>query len=278
MKLFKTYLLILLCCHALSAAAQGKLHDIIVLKNGTTYTGQIIQIIPDSLYKIEILGGNVIAIRPTDIQKLYKEKDFDHKPQYKVDTSDGMCTIYRPSSVFYRYRPRGYFFQLHLHAMLDFGVHMVHGYRFNQWAFLGLGVGIQAITTPLPLTDAQAYSVGAYVPVYAWYSGDMIRNRITPYYSLSAGYAFPVRSFSSSYTSPMYGSTVRLDGGAISSVGLGARFYGRRVYHSLGALLSIQQTSWHRDDYNNGGSSVSHTYTSRQGFLLIPSFDIGICF
>ncbi len=290
MNALKTYLLLLLMPFTMHAMAQGKrwkVDDILTLKNGNSYTGKIVEIIPDSLYKIEILGGNVIAIPYAEVADLYKDKSSHPRLQYQFDTTDGRYQVYTPYSRFYRYRAKGYYMQVHLHTVIEFGIDVINGYKFSRYASVGVGVGLHAYILPFPLTDAVYNCTGGYAPVYLHFGGDILRSRITPYYSLSAGYGIGIRGFhqyrysyiGSSGINNSYGSTVRLHGGVMGAAGFGVKFYDRRVYPSIGAHLTVQQASFSRDDYQPDGSGgVSHRYSSGSSVMIIPSFDIGICF
>ncbi|MBS1685607.1 MAG: hypothetical protein JSS76_12675 [Bacteroidetes bacterium] len=287
MKSLKTYLLILLLPASLYAVGQDKrwkTDDILVLKKGNSYTGKIVQIIPDSLYKIEILGGSVIAVPFREVADLYKDKSRHPRLQYQYDTTDGAYYVYTPYSQFYRYRAKGYFMQVHLHTITEFGIDVINGYKFNRYAALGVGVGIHAYFIPFPLTDAAYNCSGGYAPVFLHFGGDILRSRITPYYSLSVGYGIAVRAFHqysyADYSSAgSYGRTVTLHGGAMGAAGFGVKFYDRHVYPSIGAHLTLQQASYTRDDFHPYGSGViTHTYSTGGSVMIIPSFDIGICF
>ena len=284
MKSLKTYLLILLLPASLYAMGQGKrwkTDDILVLKKGSSYTGKIVQIIPDSLYKIEILGGSVIAVPYAEVADLYKDKSSHPRLQYQFDTTDGRYHIYTPYSQFYRYRPKGYFMQVHLHTIVEYGIDVINGYKFNRYAALGVGVGIHAYILPFPLTDALCNCSGGYAPVYLHFCGDILRSRITPYYSLSAGYGIPVRTHSyNDYGSfGRYSRTIARRGGATAAIGFGVKFYDRHVYPSIGAHLAVQQASYTQDDFETYSSGATrHTYRAGGGVMIIPSFDIGICF
>ncbi|MBS1596134.1 MAG: hypothetical protein JST90_17615 [Bacteroidetes bacterium] len=284
MKSLKTYLLLLLIPAALHTVAQGKrwkIDDILLLKNGNSYTGKIVQIIPDSLYKIELLGGSIIAIPSADVANLYKDKSSHPRRQYQFDTTDGGYSLYTPYSHFYRYKPKGYFMQVHLHTVVEYGIDVINGYKFNRYASLGLGIGIHAYILPFPLTQAVAGCAGGYVPVYLHLGGDVLQSRITPYYSFSAGYGIALRAFYQyNYTyDGSYGHFTTLRGGATGALGFGVKFYDRYVYPSIGAHLTFQQASYHSDDFQQDDNGVvSHTYTDGSGVMIIPSFDIGICF
>lgn len=277
-------LLMPVALYAMGQDRRWKTDDILTLKNGTTYAGKIVQIIPDSLYKIEILGGSVIAIPYANVIDIYKEKSNHPRHQYQFDTTDGAYHLYTPYSNFYRYRPRGYFVQAHLHTVVEYGIDVINGYKFNQYASLGVGVGIHAYILPFPLTDAVTGCAGGYVPVYLHFCGDILRSRITPYYSFSAGYGIGLNgfyqySYSELGVAGSYGRTVTLRGGAMGAAGFGVKIYNRHVYPSLGAHLTVQQASFSRDDYQPDGSGgTSHSYSGGGGAMIIPSFDIGICF
>ena len=78
------------------------------------------------------------------------------------------------------------------------------------------------------------------IPVLLSYSGDIWKKRITPFYNISAGYAFPL-DHKSSGGYDNYGKIISMtiQGGPAGSLALGAKLHAHKVYikWSLECLL-----------------------------------------
>lgn len=85
-----------------------------------------------------------------------------------------------------------------------FSFQITNGYKFNQWAYAGLGIG------------ADLYAVQTFVPVVLSLRGDLSsKGSKIPFYFVEGGYGFNATSNDV--------ATVRFGGGATGSAGLGLK-------------------------------------------------------
>lgn len=283
----KTHFIVLVLSLFICASvfAQVEREDVIYLKNGSIYRGTIIEQIPGVSYKIEILGGTVILVPAADVAKITKEERQVRSESPRRDR-DYESRSPQPKHEF-SYRPRGYFFQGQVEAeALEFGFRVVNGYKFGQFGYLGLGVGVDGVI--LDLHGSSDYS-GPYFPIYVYYGGDILKKQITPFYSIEAGYAFhPFTGASDLTPGNVIGGgassgnyIINSKGGLMCGAGFGVRFYSRRKVHiDLSGHLDVKQSfSTYEVDGYNSVSGYSYTYNvTEHEWLLIPGLRFGIGF
>ena len=286
MKNFKLLLLVL-SLSALSGfrvMAQENMEDVIYLKNGNVYRGLIIEQVPNVSMKIQTYGGNIFSVAISDVEKITKEKrimderefhprdPFYEHPRYPMDSLRKKFPVKR----------RGYFFQSQLLIEnLQGGVRIVNGYKFNRFAYLGVGIGVDRVFSapythsniPLSRNDY----AGFYFPLYLYYSGDFFNKRITPFYALEAGYAMgPGNTNFDNGTN--FGRQMR--GGAMGSLGLGVKINTRRrVNLSLLMNMNFKQTHFTRmSSYIDVFGKPYDATEKVEAFLLFPGIRFGIGF
>jgi len=254
-----------------SAFSQGDREDVIYMKNGSIYRGTIIEQVPSVSYKIEIAGGSVIVAQAGEVTKITKEPKTSAATEYIYKD----VRVRRPLPD-YQFRPKGYFFQGQvLLEALEFGFRIVNGYKFGQFGYLGLGVGVDGVI--LDIHGSTDYA-GAYFPIFVHYGGDILKTQITPFYSVEAGYAFhPAPSPLS--PANIYGSgsdVVTASGGFMAGAGFGVRFKSRRKVHfDLSAHVDFKQsfaTINTESTYGYGYEYSEHT------ILIIPGIRFGVGF
>ena len=266
MKKYFFFFLFAMILLPLSVFSQSDREDVIYLKNGSTYRGTITEQIPNVSYKIEIAGGSVIVINAADVTKITKEPKYISEPEYHHRTKQ----VYE-----FHYRPKGYFFQAQVETeALEFGFRIVNGYKFGQFGYLGLGLGVDGMI--LDLHGNTDYG-GPYIPIYVYYSGDILQKQITPFYTVEAGYAFgPTPTLS---PGAIFGNSniTGGSGGVMAGVGFGVRFFSKRKVHfDLSAHFDIKQSSTTFHDYNNN-IGYQYNYTEHT-ILLIPGLRFGLGF
>jgi hypothetical protein len=254
--------------------SQSDQEDVIYTKNGSTYRGSITEQIPGVSYKIEIAGGSVIVLSATDVTKVAREPKFVTESTY----------IYRRGKPIrtFQYHQKGYFFQAQLEAEIpEAGFRLVNGYKFNQFAYLGLGLGVDGVISDLHGNSDYA---GAYLPIYIYYGGDILHQQITPFYTVEAGYTWrPDILVNDNYDYYSGGGSVPIGGhgGFMAGAGFGVRFYSRRrVHFDISAHVDYKMSTEHYeyDNYNsNNGYATSYFYSTNE-FLIIPGFRVGIGF
>jgi hypothetical protein len=220
----------------------------------------------------------VIVVAAADVVKITKEPKAAPQEEYYYKYK----VVRTPKPVYeYHFRPRGYFFQAQVEMeALELGFRIVNGYKFGQFGYLGLGVGVDGVI--LDIQGTQNYA-GAYFPVYIHYGGDILKKQITPFYSAEAGYAFhPIPGGGALSPANILGgggsetTAVSSVGGLMAGVGFGARFYSRRrVHFDLSAHFDIKQSSTTFQAYDSYG--FEYNYTSHT-VLLIPGLRFGIGF
>ncbi len=266
-------------------SAQDDREDVVYLKNGNIYRGVIIEQVPGQTLKVETLGGNVFTVQISDITKITKEKKVvpdndpamnpdadhagmrgpegrqpernDHGPRYfhhnnfhryyRFDSTD------KKGPREFHYRKKGYFFEAQLLAeMGQGGLRIINGYKFSQFGYLGIGVGVDLIGfAPVGRYNfgGNGYPyAGTYLPVFLHYSGDILRKRITPFYSVDMGYAVRFNSGRGPVAYPAYYPYYYNDyhqSGAMGGVGFGVKFFSkRRVNFNLSLNADFQNVRY----------------------------------
>jgi hypothetical protein len=225
----------------------------------------------------------VIFIKADDVTKITKEAKYPDGPGQKYP--DAPYPVYKETRSSRReppkefeYKRKGYF----LHAQVEigtveFGLRVINGYKFGQFGYLGIGVGIDGII--IDLTGNSDYS-GAYIPIFLHYSGDILKKQITPYYSVEAGYGFRPNP-DINPASGLIGNSdiVGGHGGLMGDVGFGVKFYSRRkVYLSLSGHVNFQQSFTTIDNSYNSGYYGTYTYYTEHTILIIPNIRVGLGF
>jgi hypothetical protein len=284
--------LILFMLLSIAASAQDDREDVVYLKNGTIYHGVIIEQVPGESLKIEIAGGTVFSVQITDVAKIAREKkpapplpppyrgdmyrDDFHREHFYHHPADSSHTFH--------YRNKGYFFQAQLlMEAVEGGARIVNGYKFNRFAYLGVGIGADIL---FENTQRNADYAGVYLPLYIYYGGDILKGRITPFYSLELGYSIRPGVNNNGNGSGFPGvpqsdpNAVGGKGGVMGGAGFGVKFRSRRkAYFSLSAHLDFQNSANYYTSYiyNPYGYGYSSSYTVTN-LILIPGLRFGVGF
>lgn len=231
-----------------SSYAQNQTEDVVYLKNGSIYRGAIIEQIPNESLKVQIMGGSIIAVQMVNVDKITKEAPFSAQPTINAVQPEKPQQVERVKTPF-EPRKKGYFFQGHvLMELMQGGIRVVNGYKFGQFAHLGIGVGFDALgATPLNQAVNGLYAsdlAGVYLPIYLYYAGDILSSRVTPFYAIEAGYTHPLTANNGPFDNTNdigFGgsSTTQIDnGGAMATAGIGVRFNTKRRIN-LSLLLNV---------------------------------------
>lgn len=293
----------------LSASAQDDREDVVYLKNGNIYRGMIIEQVPGQTLKVETIGGNVFTVQISDITKITKEKKVvpdnglaapagPERPMYGPDGREPEWRGRGPHDLhsyrYYRYdsaskrrvrefhyRSRGYFFEAQLLGEANQGgVRIINGYKFNQFGYLGVGVGIDILGS-MHLRDRDTYRTdypygGTYLPLFLHYSGDILRKRVTPFYSVDLGYA--VRMGGGPVNFPNTNYEYDRQGGAMGGVGFGVKFWSKRRVNISLSLNADFQNARYVPGYNSFGQPDMSLQNGRNLTILTPGFKFGIGF
>ncbi|MFT6210860.1 MAG: hypothetical protein ACJATE_001486, partial [Bacteroidia bacterium] len=208
-----------------SSLAQNGMQDVIYLKDGNIYKGAIIETVPNESYKIQSEGGNVYAVTIAEVEKITKEELKYYQRGFGFGRYRNMRG-WRNDSIRYQPRERGYFNEVQvLIENVQGGVRIVNGYKFNRFAYLGIGIGFDRVfSNPFnPRINGldKKELAGTYLPLYLYYSGDgSTRGRFTPFYAVEAGYAMVFNGFGDEARNvDDFGN--RLQGGIIAGAGIG---------------------------------------------------------
>jgi hypothetical protein len=251
-------------CFVNSVSAQDDKVDVIYLKTGDTLKGRIKLIYPGEGFLI---------------------KTGDHR-SVKVYAGDTI-SITRELMPYY-YKEKGYYFHGEGNIGMQIGTMIINGYKFSRLLSLGLGLGI--------LYDPKASNNGfngAYIPVFAEYSGDILKKKVTPYYLVDIGYNIPLHQsvYATQYGfSPVPGSEVD-HGGMTGGVGIGGRFNtSYRTNITLCIIANVEYMTYHYTGYDPAtfyysstapyGGTYSGPIISRtiSKFYPVPAFRFGVGF
>lgn len=283
MKALLKTLVILLAIAPLTLLAQDAMQDVIYLKDGSIYKGMIVETVPNVSYKIESRDGNIFAVKMDEVDKITKEKKeyaqssyghWGHRP-WAMDT-----TRFKP-------REKGYFNELQiLVENVQGGVRFVNGYKFNRFAYLGIGVGVDHVFSN-PFNQkvnglAKKELAGVYLPLYLFHAGDgPTRGRFTPFYAVEAGYAMAFKGMGKSQANvDDYGN--RLKGGVIAGAGLGFKMQSRRHKGHFSLLFNVNYKQvnyeYNQTFLNQGGQVTATLKKDGVGHLIIPGIRLGVGF
>lgn len=270
---------------AAGAFAQNNMEDVMYLKNGNVYRGSIIEQVPGVSYKVQIAGGSIFSVTVSEVEKITKEHpqptqevaaprgedDFHMMPSFMMHHRD---TSRAPAYL----RKRKPFSELEFRPGINnASIRIVHGYKFGRFGFVGIGIGLDAVSFSKRMSDGKNIfdntdpNNGLYLPLYIHYSGEILRKRITPYYYLEAGYAaHPNNPFTENHGNKSYG-------GPIAAAGFGVKFYSKGKA-SLALNMNVNfRSNRFRTTYNTTdafGNAYTYTHTGTTGKVFGA---LGLC-
>lgn len=296
---FNTVAVLFVLLFSVNAMAQEAMEDVLYLKNGNIYRGIIIEQVPGETMKIQTIGGNVFTVTIAEIAKITKENKVvpvnNYPPALAYDRYEpyhhgyngfhAMDSSMRSHHEFH-YKRRGYFMNAYLIVeAVQGGGRMIHGYKFGRLGYLGIGFGVDMVfSSPLNHDNdnlpRDAFK-GTYLPLFLYYSGDITKKNITPFYAFEAGYAWATRGggeFGNNNNNN--NPNMNIKGGMMGSVGFGVKFNARkRVNIKLSAALDFKnvkysQTIAYYDPNGFFHQDVQHGNTN----LFFPGIKFGIGF
>ena len=265
------------------SVAQSGMQDVIYLKDGSIYKGVIIETVPNVSYKIQSRDGNVYAMQLTEVEKITKEEN----KQYRTYGAYGHKGWRNDSIIRYEPRQKGYFNEVQvIIENVQGGVRMVNGYKFNRFAYLGIGFGIDHVfanpfNNKVNGLEKKALA-GTYLPLYLYHAGDgPSKGRFTPFYAVEAGYAMVFKGHRGMAKNvDDYGN--RLEGGVIAGAGLGFKLRSpkHRGHFSILFNVNYKQINYKYDQlfFSQGGQVTATLEKENVGHLIIPGIRIGIGF
>jgi len=280
-------ILLMLMVMPTSLLAQQYMQDAIYLKDGGIYRGMIIETVPNESYRIRSRDGNVYAVRVDEVEKITKEEVENHR-------SGPHCPwmpphpLWRNDTMIHVPKDRGYFNEVQiLFENLQGGVRMVNGYKFNQYAYLGIGIGIDRVfSSPFnPKINGlkRKALAGIYLPLYLYHSGDgPSRGMFTPFYTVEAGYAMAYKGVWKQDDTNVDAYGNRLKGGMMAGLGLGFKIRPkhRRAHLSILFNINYKQVDYRYEEYfyDLGGQVIATVKHKDVGHLIIPGIRLGFGF
>ena len=197
---FLGWMALLLGLACLSSTAQAQdYRDVVFLKNGSVIKGFYKELYPSDSLRMETIDGGVLVCAFSDIERIAKERT----RIYVVNTQEADIL---PPRV---WRPKGYIGSIEYGRdvnssdshIVTSSFFTVHGYQFNPYFFVGLGLGIQHMEYEngglrLSFTEST-------VPLFADIKIHLLKSRIAPFVAGRVGYC--VRGFKGFYLNPSAG-------------------------------------------------------------------------
>lgn len=281
MKNYKILLVALAFCLPVIGFAQSNMHDVIYLKDGSIYKGLIIEQVPNVSYKIESRDGNVFAVKIEDVEKITKEA---REVRYHHRQHRGFGH-WKRDSIRYQPKARGYFFEGQiLIENVQGGLRAINGYKFNKYAYLGVGVGVDFLMSN-PFNNRingleKKEMAGTYPSLYLYFQSDgPTKGRFTPYIALEGGYTMAWKGREDEAVDD-FGN--RLKGGPMAGVGLGFKVQSRRKRAHLSVLFNVnyKQVNYERDllFVSNSGQVGGFVSIEERAHLIIPGIRLGFGF
>jgi len=237
-------------------------HSIIFTKNGSILKGSIVEYEQGKQLKLQMKNGTIITLNDKKVKKIYSSEHVDKfstKKKFVLKTKD------------YAFAERGIYASSTLPITLGFrswnnvptlgyGVHQSLGFQFQRLFGAGIGVGF----------DAYYPSAGQqFIPVYAEARGYLIKEWISPMYSIAAGYGF-IPSGSNVNNNSNY-NLIDKQGGLYVNPSLGFRFgASKNANFTLDFGVKFQQGKF---VYNEWGGMVMQEakfqrFTLKTGLLF----------
>lgn len=169
--------------------------ELVYLKNGSVIKGDVVELLPDSLVKIEVADGSVYAFDYKEIERIIRDSK-DAVASKNVDTHDSISdfSLKKGSRLF-------------ASAELMFGempgarFSATYGAQLNNKFFLGGGTGF--------CIAADWYSDHYSIPVFADLRVDFLEKKISPFMELRAGVDIAIKGASGFYGDLSFGCRLK---------------------------------------------------------------------
>lgn len=154
----------------------------------------------------------------------------------------------------------------------SFGASMINGYRFNEYFYLGLGVGF-GYSNALNGVDIDKYGytteyrTDAYlIPIYASIKANFTKSNISPFFRFNIGYTFDANQ----YIKDAPGLMIE------PSIGVDFKINDKNtIYTALGFNLQHSEYSYTR---NVGATNSNWDITTKSEMLKSASIKVGFKF
>lgn len=193
-----TVFLLGMLCMPLTVHAQ-EYRDVVFLKNGSVIKGFYKELYPSDSLRMETIDGGILVCAFSDIERIAKERT----KIYVVNTQDSDLL---PPRI---WRPKGYIGSVEYERdinssdsrIITSAMFTVHGYQFNPYIFLGVGLGFQQMEYE---TDGVKLSfTKSTVPLFADAKIHLLKTRIAPFVEGRLGYC--ISGFKGIYFNPTVG-------------------------------------------------------------------------
>ena len=186
----KILMLAVMLIASISAFSQSY-RELVYLKNGSVIKGDVVELLPDSLVKIEVADGSVYAFDYKEIERIIRDSK-DAVASKNVDTHDSISdfSLKKGSRLFTSA-------ELMFGEMSGARLSATYGAQLNNKFFLGGGAGF--------CLSADWYSDHISIPVFADLRVDFLEKKISPFVELRAGYDVAVEGASGFYGNFSFG-------------------------------------------------------------------------
>ena len=194
--------MLILTFGSVQAQFSGK-EDVITMRDGTVYRGDIAYQIPDSIVVLNMVGGSRLILSQHEVETIQRGEHRYKRIKYFINRNR------KPMMV----RNRGLASHLSLQfyprenqwggTSLNAGMHYSLNYRFSHQLAAGLGLGIEG------------FEGGAGMPFYLNVSGDLSMAHVTPTYFVRSGYMLGV--------APSW-QNQSFEGGWMNEAGIGIKY------------------------------------------------------
>ncbi|MEO0468223.1 MAG: hypothetical protein AAF206_01285 [Bacteroidota bacterium] len=226
--------------------------DVIYLKDGTIIQGKILEQKPGEYVKLELVGGSIFIIEQEKIQQITYEKGrFD---RIKRNYNHGERGIF--------YREKGWY--NHISLSTGFGQNQWGGLRLNPAIRYRKGYRSSRLLGLAAGSGIDFYPEGILLPVFVEASGDILRNHISPFYLVQAGYSLGL--------GPSMRNIQGVQGGFTWQAGAGLKFRGfNKTEWLLGLAYKVQDINFTlRPNEPNGRPAEARI--TRAGLVIHFSF------
>ncbi|MFC2152076.1 hypothetical protein ACFLSE_06065 [Bacteroidota bacterium] len=223
--------------------AQGKMQDVLYLKNGSVIHGEITEIKVNESITIKNNCGDTWVINQSDIERVTKE------PVVKsVVVRDSLDKISYKRKGFYSNINVGFLFGGNLDTPFPpLSVMYVSGYQFDWGLAVGAGLGLELLNE-------------AYMPAVADFRYTFRNSRVSHFIYLQGGYALSLETpdpYDYDYYT-YYDSNLKSKGGFIINPGIGFKInFNERNAFSFGIGYKYMQIYHTYNEYN--GQEIDRT-------------------
>jgi len=275
MKNLKKTLFIILLLITIKGFSQSSYNyiDVVHLKNGNIYKGIIVEQIPNKSIKIRTSDSTEYLLLSSNIVKFSKELATQKtKKKGKLNWMNN-----------FKKKDNGYFLEMDVHLnSYGNGFRITNGYKFNQFAYLGLALGLEDPgRKPYDIDNTLEYGSSMFrfdqlplATINLVFSGDILNTRFTPYYQTELGYGIALErkiSFQAEHGLLKF----RNWGGPMFAISTGVKFKTKKkIVYKLGVHFKLN-SNYSENEFHYSESENSPIKTGiDKGFNLNPNLGV----